>query len=67
MQHSDQYVSVIPSAQATQTRPDPYAPPNGDAQLTLFDYIALAAATAAGYVVGMKATKYAVQFVSSMA
>lgn len=37
----NQYVSVIPSRGTADGVADPIAPPDGNAQLTLWDYLAL--------------------------
>lgn len=53
----NQYVSVIPSRQAAAGVANPIAPPDGNAQMTLWDYIALAATGAFGFEVGRKIVK----------
>jgi hypothetical protein len=62
----NQYVSVIPSRQAPTTGrgvANPIAPPDGNAQMTLWDYIALAATGAFGFEVGRKIVKTTVKMV----
>lgn len=57
----NQYVSVIPSRGTADGVADPIAPPDGNAQLTLWDYLVLAATAAFGMQVGRKTVKTAVK------
>lgn len=52
------YVNFIPSGQAAPGVSSAYAPPNNDAQLTLWDYLSLAAAGGLGAVIGQKTVKF---------
>ena len=52
------YVTVLPTGQTPPGVSSAYAPPNNDAQLTLWDYISLLAAGGLGAVIGSKSVKF---------
>lgn len=52
------YVTVLPTGQAAPGVSSAYAPPNNDAQLTLWDYLSLAAAGGLGALIGSKTVKF---------
>lgn len=60
------YTDFIPSRQAAAGVPDPIAPPENNAQMTLWDYIALAAVGALGAKVGSSVVKLSVKYARGM-
>ena len=60
------YTDFIPSRQAAAGVPDPIAPPENNAQMTLWDYIALAAVGAFGAKVGSSVVKLTVKYARGM-
>jgi hypothetical protein len=63
---NNSYVDFVPSRQAAPGVPDPIAPPENNAQMTLWDYIALTATGAFGAKIGSSIVKLTVKYAKGM-